>query len=184
MRNQLTVFAICLSCLAIMSMSCLAGDSALNQVRAFFKPRTATTAASSLPSPTDPSARNLKGKYDRTSNPQSLTAAPVKSTIKELGKGEDLFQMVRNSQGVVLVDFYAEWCGPCRTQSRILKEMESIVKQAGASVVKVNVGDHPKVASLFRVSALPTLMVVKDGALVTQETGITDRETIAKHLSR
>lgn len=70
----------------------------------------------------------------------------------------------------VLVDFHAEWCGPCKAMAPALdacaKEMKGKVK-----IVKLNVDENPKVTGTYGIRAMPTLMVFKGGKVVTQYTG-------------
>lgn len=68
--------------------------------------------------------------------------------------------------GLVLVDFYAPWCGPCRRLAPILE------KVTGASVVKVNTDDNQSLALKYNVSALPTVILLKNGVEVERSVGM------------
>ncbi len=72
--------------------------------------------------------------------------------------------------GIVLVDFWAPWCGPCRMQTPILEEL--VGKVEGVKIAKVNVDDAPTVAAKFGVASIPTLLVLKDGAIAQQFVGV------------
>ena len=72
--------------------------------------------------------------------------------------------------GIVLVDFWAPWCGPCRMQTPILEEL--VGKVEGVKIAKVNVADAPTVAAKFGVASIPTLLVLKDGAIAQQFVGV------------
>jgi thioredoxin 1 len=78
-------------------------------------------------------------------------------------------------QGVLLVDFWAPWCGPCRMQLPILEQVAGRV--AGkATIAKVNVDEAPELAGRFGIQSIPTLLLFKDGQQVRQFVGTqTDR---------
>lgn len=71
------------------------------------------------------------------------------------------------SSGLVLVDFWAEWCGPCQQMLPILSDFASEMWDK-VKVCKVNVDDNPNLASKYRVMSIPTLIVLKDSELVEQ----------------
>jgi len=79
-------------------------------------------------------------------------------------------EKVLKFNGPVLVDFYADWCGPCRIQRQVL---DGFVKQLkGARIVKVNVDKEPQLARQFDVTALPTLMIFQKGKAVQKQIGL------------
>ncbi len=84
---------------------------------------------------------------------------------------EDNFeQTVLKSDAVVLVDFWATWCGPCRMVSPIIDE---IAKDFEGKIVvgKINVDEQPKLAEQYRIMSIPTIMVFKGGQVVNRKTG-------------
>jgi len=83
------------------------------------------------------------------------------------------------SNGLVLVDFYADWCGPCKMMSVVLEELVDDVK-----IIKVNVDKHEDIARRFGVMSIPTLLLYKDGEIVEKNIGFTDKETILSWLNR
>ena len=85
---------------------------------------------------------------------------------------------VLNSKGLVLVDFWAEWCGPCRQLGPIL---EAIDEEMGGDVTiyKMNVDDSPETASQFGIRSIPTKFLLKDGKQVDTKVGLNTQSTIS-----
>jgi thioredoxin 1 len=87
------------------------------------------------------------------------------------------------SKGVVLVDFWAEWCGPCR---RLAPTVEALASdyEGRATVAKMNVDENPDVPSRFAIRGIPTLLLFKDGQLAETIVGLQPKEAIAATLER
>ena len=79
--------------------------------------------------------------------------------------------------GVVLVDFWAPWCPPCRRQGPIVDDVAEKAKAYG-KVIKLNVDDEPAVASKYGIRSIPTLIIFKDGEIQKQFQGLTDASTL------
>ena len=89
---------------------------------------------------------------------------------------KDNFDVIRNSEKKVLVDLYADWCGPCRMVSPIVDEIAEENPQY--LVCKINVDEEPELAQTFGVSSIPMLAVVKDGKIVNQSVGASPKKAI------
>lgn len=89
---------------------------------------------------------------------------------------KDNFEKIKNSSGTVLLDFYADWCGPCMMVSPIIDEIA--VERADLAVGKINVDASPELAAKFGVYSIPTLVVLKDGRVHRQATGARPKEAI------
>ena len=81
------------------------------------------------------------------------------------------FNDIINSNDLVLVDFYADWCGPCKMMSPILREVKTNLKEA-VKIIKVNVDQHQDLASHFMVRGVPTLMLFKTGKMLWRQSGV------------
>jgi thioredoxin 1 len=84
---------------------------------------------------------------------------------------------VLGAKGPVLVEYWAEWCGPCRMMAPLLEE-SARVYGGQVPIVKVNVDEQPAIASRFNVRSIPTMMIFRDGAPVATQVGATNRSRL------
>lgn len=83
---------------------------------------------------------------------------------------------VLNSTLPVLIDFYAEWCGPCRMLGPVIDEIAE--EATDFKVGKVNIDEQPELATKYQVMSVPTLVVIKNGEVVNRVTGVTPKQKI------
>lgn len=91
-------------------------------------------------------------------------------------------QEVLRSEVPVLVDFYADWCGPCKMLAPVLNEVAR--ETSDAKVVKVNVDHAPELAGRYGISGIPTLLVFNDGEVTAQQVGLASKNQIKAMLRR
>ena len=84
---------------------------------------------------------------------------------------------VMESDKPVVVDFWAEWCGPCKMIAPILEEVSSIYKEK-IDIVKMNVDENPKTPSSFGIRGIPTLMMFKGGSLIDTKVGVLQKAAL------
>lgn len=84
---------------------------------------------------------------------------------------------VIESETLVLVDFWASWCAPCRMQTPILHDVESELDST-CKICKLNVDDNMEIASTFGISSIPCLMLFKNGKAISTKVGLTQKDEL------
>lgn len=87
------------------------------------------------------------------------------------------FDSIINENRPVIVDFHAVWCGPCKTQSPILKQVADALGER-IRVIKVDVDQNQVLASRYQIQSVPTLMIFKNGAIIHKQAGVHTQQQI------
>jgi thioredoxin 1 len=89
---------------------------------------------------------------------------------------------VLKAAGPVVVDFWAEWCGPCRMIAPALDEIAGVMGEK-VKIVKLNVDENPQTATKYGVMSIPTLMIFKDGEMASRQVGAAPKAKLQQWIS-
>jgi thioredoxin 1 len=89
---------------------------------------------------------------------------------------------VLKASGPVVVDFWAEWCGPCRMISPALEEISNSLN-GKVKIVKLNVDENPSTAAKYGIMSIPTLMLFKDGQLASRQVGAAPKQKLEQWIT-
>ena len=95
----------------------------------------------------------------------------------QVSNAKDFEEKVEKSSKLVLVDFWAPWCGPCRMIAPVLEELSKEMADK-IDIVKVNVDDHQDIAVKYGIMSIPTLIIFKNGNVVDQSLGSTSKSKL------
>lgn len=83
---------------------------------------------------------------------------------------------IQSLKGIHLIDFYADWCGPCKMLGQVLETLEDI------DIIKINVDEEEELAKKYKIMSIPNMLVVKDGEIVKQLIGFRSKDEIIKEI--
>jgi thioredoxin 1 len=98
------------------------------------------------------------------------------------GSKDNFQNEVLNHKGVVLVDFHAEWCGPCKATNPIIDELAN--EMTNVKFVKIDVDQNQELAGEYSVFSIPTFLILKDGKVVGQLVGAQSKDTFKVELNK
>lgn len=120
---------------------------------------------------------DISGDINITEDIDTSGDANVVKDTNIIHASSDTFETeVLKSNKIVLVDFYADWCGPCKDLAPILEEIST--ENTELKIVKVNTDEENELSYKYRVRYLPTLLFIKDGNEIERLVGLVDKETI------
>jgi len=101
--------------------------------------------------------------------------------MRKINKEE--FNVLTKKEGIVLIDFFANWCGPCKMLTPVLEQFAE--KTAGeVEIYKVDVDDNPELCGQFNISSIPTLLFFKNGNLIFKELGFRSLDYLTEILNK
>ena len=96
---------------------------------------------------------------------------------------KDEFNVLTKEEGIVLIDFYANWCGPCKMLAPVLEQFEE--KATGEiTIYKIDVDENPELCRQFNVTSIPTLLFFKNGNLIFKELGFRSLDYLMEILNK
>ena len=85
-------------------------------------------------------------------------------------------EKIEDIKNLTIIDFYADWCGPCKMLSQVLEQLENI------DIIKINVDKHEDLAKKYKVMSIPYLLIVKDGKIEKELLGFKSRDDLEEEL--
>jgi thioredoxin 1 len=127
----------------------------------------------------EPSKRERDTNIEKVGETVMLTATRQDRKVHHADEG-NFAELVLSSDVPVLVDFYADWCGPCRMVAPVLEELAK--ETTDAKIVKVNVDHSPRLAARYGISSIPSLKVFEEGEVVGEHVGVANKGRLKRML--
>ena len=93
-------------------------------------------------------------------------------------------QEVEDVKELVVVDFFASWCGPCKLMAPIIDELEEEYREKGVKIGKIDIDENQEIAGKYEVSSIPTVALFKDGKIIDQATGLQSKEVLTEMINK
>jgi thioredoxin 1 len=100
-----------------------------------------------------------------------------------MSKKKSFSDLIKGSQIPVLVDFYADWCGPCKTLSPIVQQVSSAL-HGRVKVIKVNVDKNQSAAMKYQIRGVPTLILFKEGNVLWRQSGVMQKNALQRTIEQ
>ena len=129
----------------------------------------------------EPPARPVTTTIPTNAKEKAMSTDQASRNIEHV-RSDRFGQKVLRSELPVLVDFYADWCGPCRALAPVLEELAH--ENPAAKIVKVNVDKEPELAARYGIDSIPALLLFRDGQVAGQHVGLASKSSLQRLLSR
>ncbi|MBU4256840.1 thioredoxin [Patescibacteria group bacterium] len=93
-------------------------------------------------------------------------------------------QEVEDNKGLILVDFFAEWCGPCKLLAPVINELIEEYKGKSVKIGKLNVDENKEIAEKYNIMGIPAIIIFKEGKIVVQLTGYQPKEALKELIDK
>jgi thioredoxin 1 len=118
-----------------------------------------------------------------------ISAVPVYKTFQQSVEKEKAIELTdknfdkSTSKGLVMVDFWAPWCGPCRIQGPIIEQL-AVEYKGRATIAKLNIDENPVISARFYIQSIPTIIVYKEGKAVERIVGLQNKQKLINILNK
>ncbi len=129
----------------------------------------------------EPPARPVTTTTPTNAKERAMSTDQASRKIEHV-QGDRFGQKVLRSELPVLVDFYADWCGPCRALAPVLEEIAR--ENPEARIVQVNVDEEPELAARYGIDSIPALLLFREGRVAGQHVGLASKSSLQRLLSR